>query len=264
MSQKPCDLELAQSGKAGTSCVCGGSGWVVTESGDGYTVAKECSCRNKLLETKRLNFANIPVAFKDMRLNNFSYSVYKQNESKQKIILACKLIKKYLENFKEYQEKGMGLYIHSDTKGSGKTRMVASIANELIRQQIQVKFATSTAILQEIKRTWEKGSTYTESGLLDALSNTSVLIIDDFGTETYKDWIGEKFYQIVNDRYVNKKITILTSNYSLENIGYDTRIINRLKEITFQISFPEESIREYIAKENRQEILKKVMEVEHA
>lgn len=84
---------------------------------------------------------------------------------------------------------------------------------------------------------------------------TEILIIDDFGTEQVAPWINDRFYQIINDRYVNKKVTIFTSNVKLEKLQYDDRITNRILESTYQIHFPEESIRGYIAKKNTQEMI---------
>ena len=84
---------------------------------------------------------------------------------------------------------------------------------------------------------------------------TEILIIDDFGTEQVAPWIDDRFYQIINDRYINKKVTIFTSNSKLEKLPYDDRITNRIKETTYQIQFPEESIRGYIADKNTQEMI---------
>lgn len=238
-----------------TNCnKCDGTGWITYEDENGYDCVKECECRKKKIEQNRINFANIPDAYKDMRMKNFKYSVYKTEASKTKIMVALKIIKKYLGEFDEYKERGLGLFIYSDTKGTGKTRMAASIANEFIKKEIKVKFATSTAILKEIRSTWDKEKEYSESALIDSLCMADVLIIDDFGTEQYKDWIGEKFYQIINERYVNKRVTIFTSNYSVDTIKYDDRIKSRIKEITFPVEFPNESVRNYIAENNRKEM----------
>ena len=151
----------------------------------------------------------------------------------------------------------MGLYLYSGINGSGKTRMAVSIANELIyEKQIQVKFATSLQILNEIKASWDKQDREcSESKLLDFLSTTKVLIIDDFGVEnSERDWIKEKFYHIINTRYVDNKITIFTSNSSLESLRYDERITNRIKERAYQIPFPDESVRDIIARDNMREL----------
>lgn len=95
--------------------------------------------------------------------------------------------------------------------------------------------------------------------MLDALSTTDVLIIDDFGVERPADWINDKLYQIINERYINRKVTIFTSNESLETLQYDDRITNRIKERTYQITFPEESVRDHIAERHKAEIINKMM-----
>lgn len=206
----------------------------------------------------RLSFADIPESFKDTRLDSFNTNAYEDVKSKNKAETAVKAINYWLNDFNGMRERGMGLYLYSETKGSGKTRMAVSIANELMYEKhIQVKFATSLQILNEIKASWDKRENeYSESRLLDFLSTTEVLIIDDFGTESSdKSWINERFYHIINSRYIDKKITIFTSNSRLNLLQYDDRITNRIKERTFQIPFPEESVRDIIAKQNMGELI---------
>lgn len=249
-----------ESGRDSDICpVCHGDEWILQKNEQGLEVAVECQCRKKSLAKRRVRFAEIPEAFSGMDLKTFRADVYKQPESKPVIITACRTIKEYLNNFTEYQEHGIGLYIYSSTKGSGKTRMAASIANELINSmEKQVKFAVSTSVINEIKSTWDKNSKYSESKILHLLSTAEILVVDDFGTEKATDWVTTEFYHIINERYINKKITIFTSNESLQSLKYDDRITNRIKEMTFQIQFPEESVRDYIAREHNDQMLKKI------
>lgn len=237
--------------------ICHGTGWEVIPDG-GQGTCRECKCglRQRQIMNSRLSFANIPESFKDVRMSNFDETIYKDANSQNKIHTAVKAIKYWLDNFEAMNERGMGLYLYSETKGSGKTRMAVSVANELIYEKhIQVKFATSLQILNEIKASWDKQDReYSEIKLLDFLCTSKILIIDDFGTEQAKDWIGEKFYQIINSRYVDKKITIFTSNARIDLLKYDDRITNRIKERTFQIPFPEESVRDIIARQNMKEL----------
>ena len=237
--------------------ICGGEEWILIKDGDGIEKAIPCSCREKAVMSRRLRFAEIPEAFKDMDLKTFRTDVYKKPDSRKKISDACQIVKAYLDDFKNQKETGMGLYIWSRTKGSGKTRIAAGIANELLKEYV-VKFSVSVTILQEIKSTWNKDSEYTENKLLDALSTTDILVIDDFGVETPAGWINDKFYQIINERYINRKVTIFTSNEPLETLKYDDRITNRIKERTYQIAFPEESVRDYIAQKNQENLLRKI------
>lgn len=237
------------------------NGWINYEDDNGYQIAKECECMKERRMKNRLNFANIPETFKDVELSNFRSDVYKKEESKKAIKIVVGIVKEYLKDLDNNLEQGMGLYIYSKTKGSGKTRLAISIANELMKKHnTQVKFATSPQILNEIRSTWDRDSEYTESKLLDALSTTKVLVIDDFGTEEVKGWVNDKYYSIINQRYINKKTTILTSNHELEHLEYDDRIISRIRERVYQISFPNEDIRGYIAEERNREMLNKIME----
>jgi len=207
--------------------------------------------------SNKLKFAALPESFQNTRLSNFDISTYKSKENQKKISMAVKVIEYWLGNLDAMKENGIGLYLYSYSKGSGKTRMAASIANELIyEKKIQVKFATSLQILNEIKASWDKNdSSISESKLMHFLSTTEILIVDDFGMEKHKDWMDDKFNDIINYRYNTKKITIFTSNESLEALKYDDRIKDRIKERTFQIPFPEESIREVIAKQNMMKLI---------
>lgn len=237
--------------------MCKGRGWIFYEDEQGYEWQKECDCGTlrKIRMDARLRFANLPPLYKDFRLKNISLSVYRNPESKQIMKSSCAAIKYWLEHFDEMYKSGKGLYLASDTKGSGKTMMVACIANEIICEKNKsVKFATSMQIINEIKGTWDKSSNQSESELLGELVTSDILIIDDFGTERTRDWISEVFYSIINGRYVDNKMTIFTSNMSIDNLEYDERITNRIKEKCYIIPFPEESVREEIARQNTEEL----------
>ena len=226
---------------------------------DGHEVARDCSCgllKRQQLENQ-LKYASIPENFKDMRLSSFRLDVY---ENKTIANTMVKMIKYWLNNLDQMKSDGIGLYLFSENKGSGKTRMAASIANELMQaKSMPVKFSTSIQIINEIKSTWDNDG-ITENKLLNVLSTIEVLVIDDFGTETVKDWITDRFYHIVNERYVRKLMTIYTSNKSLANLNYDERIKNRILESTLQIPFPEESVRVQIANARQEEMIRAIKE----
>ena len=238
--------------------ICHDTGWEEYEK-DGYTFCRECKCgiRRRHIEENRMRFANLPSNFSKLRISSFDITAYNSPNCQNAARNAVKGINYYLNNFNALKGQGKGLYIYSQTKGSGKTRMAVSLANELMDKGVQVKFATSLQILAEIKKSWDKNSEYqSESDLINQLSTTEVLIIDDFDVEQGgKAWISERFYQIINSRYMDKKVTIYTSNSGIESLGYDDRIVNRIKERSFVLPFPEESVRDRIAKENMNELI---------
>lgn len=246
--------------KNSTDCkcpICNGTGWEPYIGDRGYEFFKECRCG--LLEKhrmkKKLSFASIPDSFKDMRLSNFRKDIYRSDESAKIIDIDCRAVDWWMNQIDRMRTEGMGLYLYSKCKGSGKTRMATSIANELIYVlNMSVKFATSVQIINEIKASWNKEEGVSEHQLLDDLSKAEVLIIDDFGMETVRDWVEEKLYQIINQRYINKLITIFTSNHSIDELSYDDRITNRIREKCYMLAFPNESIRNYIGERNMAEL----------
>lgn len=230
-------------GKDDICPLCNGSGWVFTD----YNTVKECECgiRQKQIQESRLRFASIPESYKNVRMSDLSFKYYKKQSSKDTFKAAAEFVKWYFENLDNNEAEGKGFYLWSEVKGSGKTMLVAAVANELIQTHHKfVKFATSVDILDEIRATYNDKSENTESRLLEDLVSTPFLVIDDFGTERVTDWVGEKFYQIVNKRYINKKVTFFTSNYDLKTLKYDSRITSRIRERTYLVHFPEESCRE--------------------
>ena len=229
--------------------ICGGRGWVFIN----YNTVKECECG--LLDRERhdskLRFANIPENYKDVRLRDFTTKYYSQ-DNKGNAKAVADAVKYWLSHIEVMTEQGRGLYFWSNTKGSGKTLLMTGLANELINNHKEmVKYSTSLDILDEIRRTYSTNSeSESESRLLDDLSTVKYLVIDDFGTEKVTDWTGEKFYQIINKRYINKRVTFFTSNYDLKTIDYDSRITSRIRERAFSVHFPEESVREIKARQD--------------
>ena len=167
--------------------ICNGTGWESYVGDNGYEYVRECSCglNKREIMAKKLNFANIPDAFKEMRLANFSKDVYRNPESTKIIDVDCRAVNWWITQLEKMKTEGMGLYLYSNCKGSGKTRMATSIANELIYEHgMNVKFATSIQIINEIKASWNNEEGMTEHQLLDDLAKAEVLVIDDFGIET--------------------------------------------------------------------------------
>lgn len=67
---------------------------------------------------------------------------------------------------------------------------------------------------------------------LPALFDVDLLVLDDLGREKVTDWATERLYVLVNERYNRVRPTIVTTNYSPDELaqrGYDA-LVSRLVE----------------------------------
>lgn len=129
---------------------------------------------------------------------------------------AYETAKRFVNNFEGAKAEGYGI-VFSGTCGSGKTHIACSIGIELLNKGIPVIYGTAITLLGKIKDTYSSNGK--ESDLLDLYSNVELLIIDDLGKENPSEWVVEKLYYIINQRYENLKPTIITSNFDLSSLA---------------------------------------------
>ena len=110
-----------------------------------------------------------------------------------------------------------GLFI-SGTKGTGKTHLAASIANQLIHGGTPVICMTMIDLLARIKQTFDRPGEATEAEIMRIYEEVPLLIIDDIGTEQPTTWGITQIYTIINARYEAYMPIIITTNYSGENL----------------------------------------------
>lgn len=213
-----------------------------------YDYFEPCQCvKGGISKTVMANrkFATVPGLYTDATFDNFRTDIYSNVNSRQLIHVAKSEAMKYVINFDKMQQNGMGLYIFSRARGSGKSRLASTISNELINVGVRNKYASASGILSEIQRTWNEKS-MSETKIIENYVEPKVLIIDDLGARSGQSWMDEKFLMIIDNRYQNNKVTIYTSNYEVGDLPFkDMRIIDRLSDVDrfHKIRMPDETVR---------------------
>ena len=162
--------------------------------------------------------------------------------------------KRYADNFERMRPKKSrgryeappeicrnGLFI-AGSYGTGKTHLAAAIANQLLDGGTACICMTMIDMLERIRRTYQAaGSEADEAMILNQYEQVPLLIIDDIGSEQPTEWAVSKIFAIINARYEGYMPTIITTNYSGEELvrrmtpeGGDDRnarkTLDRLKE----------------------------------
>lgn len=193
--------------------------------------------------------AMMPFEFMDLTGTDFEWTRYRTNISAEK-----DMVNKFILKFPQFKEKGMGLYIYSGTKGSGKTMLSCCILNEISKRYPgSVKFVNTLDFLEMTK----KGFQGMENEV-NALYEAELLVIDDIGVQMSKDWVDTVFYRLINARYTNRLPTIYTSNLHVEDLRMDDRITDRIESTTFLIQLPEESVRKAKRQQDKDKLLNQI------
>lgn len=123
--------------------------------------------------------------------------------------------RKYATEFEKYKAEGIGLNFNG-TYGTGKTHLAAAIANFLINKDIPVIFGTVISLLGKLKESYDRDESETE--ILDLYGSVDLLILDDLGKERVNEWVLEKLYHIINERYENNLPLVITTNYDIDDL----------------------------------------------
>ncbi len=207
MGLKSADLQPNYSCKK-----CNDSGFLST----GY-----CDCYQKYLNEEY------------QKLNNATGDINQTFENSKTSLLSAETAKAY--GFMEEWCNKFGIskiknVVLSGGTGVGKTYLVNAIANKLSGKNVLIQNLTAFSLNNQMLKyhtTFEED----RASYLDSILNCDLLIIDDLGTETIlKNVTKEYLYLVINERQLNGKSTIVTTNLSLMQIidRYGERVFSRL------------------------------------
>ena len=241
---------------------CDGSGNIVYQNAETFDKFWDyCEeCRSKRIMQDKILFANIPEEFKDLTIKSFDLKYYETDISKKRAADAKRMAARYVQDIKKYKDMGKGLYFYSKTTGSGKTRLAVSIGNALIKNKnISCKFISTINLLKSIQSTFGNKEGLSTDKLIQAVKTIDCLILDDIGAESPTNWVSELFLNLIDDRATSRKITIYTSNCSIEQLKHDIRAKERINRTCASIWMPEENVREKLATAENLEMTRELL-----
>jgi DNA replication protein DnaC len=197
------DVEFDDDAKVCPKCL--GTG-VVVEKEDGVSRARVCDCQRRTATRRRLEAAGIPARYRECGLANFDVVPGFTRES---VTRAKRLAESFVEN---YPDVDAGLLLMGPV-GVGKTHLVAGIVKKLtLEKNARCRWCDFSDLLTEVKKRYA-GSAFDEYAVLDPLVAAEVLIIDDLGSMKIRDWTLDLLSYVINQRYVNRRLLIATTNY---------------------------------------------------
>lgn len=161
------------------------------------------------------------------RFTNRTFERYEVTEVNRKVYEKCK---RYADSFPIMlptkdergnvippQKERNGLFI-TGSYGTGKTHLACAIANQLMQGGTPVICMTMIDLLAKIKNSFDTSEDTTEAEIMKLYEDIPLLIIDDIGSEQPTEWGITRIYAIINARYEAYMPTIITTNYTADEL----------------------------------------------
>lgn len=202
----------------------------------GYVGREKCQCFKQAIVDLLYAQSNIKRAIEIENFSTFSFDYYDKNYIDETTKLSPydnmkKVVRECLAFIKNFNDSSSNLLIYGNP-GVGKTFLTNCIARELLNTAHTVLYLTAFQLFSILeKNTFEKSKEdYETSEQFNGIMNCDLLIIDDLGTELNSGFVSSQLYLIINERYLSRKSTIISTNLSLDDMKrlYNERVFSRI------------------------------------
>jgi DNA replication protein DnaC len=218
--------------------ICEGSGWKVVErttkgaqalaaaesarpgasTGEPKMVwAVPCDCTMGDRTERSLERACIPERYRHCDFENFEIDNDIEHVSRDQLdswnrsLAQAKLtVLRFAQEFPVGSEHGLLLM---GPCGVGKTHLAVSALKEIVQRGHSGLFYDYRELLKEIQNSYNAVSQSTEMGVLEPVLHAEVLVLDDVGSSKPSPWALETVGHVLNTRYNEKRVTVLTTNF---------------------------------------------------
>jgi DNA replication protein DnaC len=215
-------------------------------AGTGYIGSTMCECLRELCrqEQKReLTFLNVgKESFDQFRLEYYPDRVDPRQGVNIRALMekTYQICRRYAYDFSEQSEN----LLFSGGTGLGKTFLSACIARTVADRGYSVCYESAGHLFAKLERAKFNAD---EEARKDCEKYTAcdLLIVDDLGTEMGGQFTTSALYGLINDRILNGKATIISTNLNSDDLEkrYSAAIASRLRGNFRRIAFMGEDIR---------------------
>ena len=226
----------------------------------GYIDNPKCRCFKAAASRLLYEQSNLKEILKTENFNSFSMKYYSDNyidpksgrSSLSVMKDALAVCKDFIRTF-DQEHKNLFLY---GSVGVGKTFLSNCIAKELMDAGFSVIYYSAPALFNMFAQsTFHKDDTDAQN-IRHYAFDCDLLIIDDLGTEFTNSFIASQLFTCVNERLLNKKSTVISTNLSLDSLAdlYTERSFSRITSNYIMLKLIGDDIRIKKKLMNREEV----------
>lgn len=214
--------------------------------GVGYIGAQMCLCLQELCreeQKKKLSCLTCGTgSFENFQLDYYPGAVDPKYGASPRAVMerTFTYCKKYAASFA--MDSDNLLFVGGT--GLGKTMLSACIATEVTEKGYAVSYESAAHLFSKLEKNRFNPSEESQRDVSE-IFNAELLIIDDLGTEMPGNFATTALYTLVNDRLLDGKPTIISTNLNADELAkrYSPQIASRLHGAYRQLTFVGEDIR---------------------
>lgn len=192
----------------------------------GYMGQAKCHCFIQSMISYLYSQSGIQDTLKRENFDALSYEYY-QGEDLERFKSAVTVCTDFIKNFDSAYDN---LFFYG-TVGTGKSFLSSCVAKELIETGNSVIYFSASSLFDTLSEySFDYKSKETLRNIHENLYSCDLLIIDDLGTELTNQFVNSQFFSCLNERHIQKKSTIISTNLSLKELKdrYSERIFSRI------------------------------------
>lgn len=122
------------------------------------------------------------------------------------------------------------LFLMTGEKGAGKTHLAAAVLRRIFEEHgKRGQFWPVIDLLDRYRATFDgERATETVEAIDQELRRVEVLVLDDFGANKATEWVEERLFRVVDERYRDMRPLVVTSNVGL--LGLPDRVKSRFTD----------------------------------
>lgn len=187
-------------------------------AGEPKTVwAVPCDCTTGDRAGRVLGKARVPERYRHCDFENYEADNEIENVSREQLaawnrsLAQAKLVvQRFAAEFPVGNENGLLLM---GPCGVGKTHLAVAALKEIVLRGHSGLFYDYRELLKEIQDSYNAESQATEMGVLEPVLQAEILVLDDIGSSKPSLWALETVGHVLNTRYNEKRVTLLTTNF---------------------------------------------------
>ncbi len=216
---------------------------------EGFVNGVMCRCLKKYYTHAQIEELSSMLDMGSASFENFSFDWYSRMPWKDYGISPYKNMEKVYDTCRDYAMQfspNSGNLLLFGPSGLGKTFLSACIARVVSERGFSVVYDTAGHIFSQFEKVKFRREEDEEAEQhIERCTRCDLLIVDDLGTEMTTTFVQSALYQLLNDRLMAKRPTIISTNLNPGEIGqrYSPQIRSRLEGEFEGLSFFGEDIR---------------------